>query len=103
MGAPPRVSVVAPTYNRRHGLEAFVEPLLREPGLHELVMAVDGSADGSVEWLRERAEHDPRLKVLGLSNRGAGPARQAGIEAASGEVILLLDDDVIIEPGLVLG
>ena len=99
----PSVSAVAPTYNRRHGLPEFVEPLLREDGLHELVMAVDGSRDGSAEWLRERAAADPRLKVLELPNRGAGPARQAGIEAAAGEVILLLDDDVIIEPGLVIG
>jgi glycosyltransferase involved in cell wall biosynthesis len=99
----PRVSVVAPTYKRRDGLEAFVEPVLREPHLHELVMAVDGSDDGSVEWLRERALHEPRLKVLDLVNRGAGPTRQAGIEAATGEVILLLDDDVIAQPGLVAG
>jgi glycosyltransferase involved in cell wall biosynthesis len=103
MAGSPRVSVVAPTYNRRHGLEAFVEPLLREPGLHELVMAVDGSTDGSVEWLQERSRRDARLKVLSLPNRGAGPARQAGIEAATGEVVLLLDDDVIAEPGLVAG
>jgi glycosyltransferase involved in cell wall biosynthesis len=99
----PRVSVVAPTYQRRHGLPRFVEPLLAEPDLFELVVAVDGSTDGSVEWLRERAAKDPRLKVLPLRNGGAGPARQAGIEAATGEVVVLLDDDVIAEPGLVPG
>src|SRR3954454_24236279 len=103
MAGSPRVSVVAPTYTRRHGLEAWVEPLLREPGLHELVVAVDGSTDGSVEWLQERSRLDPPLKVLSRPNRGAGPARQAGIEAATGEVVLLLDDDVIAEPGLVAG
>jgi glycosyltransferase involved in cell wall biosynthesis len=103
MAALPTISVVAPTYNRRHGLEAFVEPILREPGLHELVMAVDGSTDGSVEWLRDRAARDGRLKVLALANGGAGPARQAGIEAATGDVVLLLDDDVIADPGLVAG
>lgn len=101
--AAPTVSVVAPTYNRRDGLAAFVDPLLREPGLLELVMAVDGATDGSVEWLRERAAEDPRIVVLDLPNRGAGPARQAGIEAARGDVVLLLDDDVIASPGLVAG
>jgi glycosyltransferase involved in cell wall biosynthesis len=99
----PRLSVVAPTYKRRDALPGFVEPLLREPGLHELVMAVDGSGDGSVEWLRERAASDPRLKVLDLPNRGAGATRQAGVEAATGDIVLLMDDDVIAEPGLVLG
>ena len=97
------VSVVAPTYNRRAGLPAFIEPILREPGLTELVMAVDGSPDDSVAWLRERARTDERIVVLDLPNGGAGSARQAGIEAATGDVVVLLDDDVIISPGLVAG
>lgn len=99
----PRVSVVAPTYRRREALRDFVEPLLAEERLFELVIAVDGSGDGSVEWLQDRAERDGRVKPLDLPNRGAGPARQAGIEAAAGEVVILLDDDVIARPGLVAG
>ena len=99
----PSVSVVAPTFRRRAGLPAFVEPLLREPALDELVIAVDGSDDGSLEWLRERAGRDSRLVVLDLPNRGAGAARQAGVEAATGDVVVLLDDDVIAAPGLVAG
>lgn len=92
---PPTISVVAPTYRRRARLARFVDAVLSDPGVHELVMAVDGGEDGSVEWLRERASTDPRLVVLDLLNGGSAAARQAGIEAASGEVVLLLDDDVI--------
>ena len=99
----PTVSVVAPTFRRRDGLPAFVGPLLRESALTELVIAVDGSQDGSVEWLRDRARDDPRIVVLDLPNGGAGRARQAGVEAAGGDVVVLLDDDVIISPGLVAG
>jgi Glycosyl transferase family 2 len=99
----PQVSVVAPTYRRIEGLPRFVEPLLGEPELYELVMAVDGSEDGSVEWLEARRAQDNRLVVLDLPNRGAGATRQAGIEAATGEVVLLLDDDVIAAPRLVAG
>jgi glycosyltransferase involved in cell wall biosynthesis len=102
-GRLPTISVVAPTYNRRAALPAFVEALLREPGLHELVIAVDGSDDGSAEWCEERARDDPRLRVLRLPNRGAGATRQAGAEAATGDVVLLMDDDVIPDPGLVMG
>src|SRR4051794_17654841 len=97
------VSVVAPTYRRRDALPRFVEPLLAQDDLHELVVAVDGSADGSVEWLEERGQRDRRLVVVDLPNRGAGPTRQAGIEAATGDVVLLLDDDVIAAPGLAAG
>jgi glycosyltransferase involved in cell wall biosynthesis len=98
----PSVSVVAPTYRRRDALPGFLEPVLREAA-DEVVIAVDGSDDGSVEWLRERARDDGRLVVLDLPNGGAGAARQAGLEAATGDVVVLLDDDVIVSPGLVAG
>jgi glycosyltransferase involved in cell wall biosynthesis len=99
----PSLSVVAPTYQRRGALPRFLRPLLADPAVSELVLAVDGSTDGSVEWLREQARADPRIVVLDLPNRGAAAARQAGIEAATGEVVLLLDDDVIAAPGLAGG
>jgi GT2 family glycosyltransferase len=98
-----RISAVVPTFGRRHLLPAVVEPLLAEPELHELVVAVDGSADGSLEWLRARAAADPRLVALALPNRGSAAARDAGVRRASGEVVLLLDDDVVAGPGLVGG
>lgn len=98
----PSVSVVAPTYERVHGLPRFLDAILREPAA-EVVIAVDGSRDGSVEWLRERARADERLVVLDLPHQGAGAARQAGLEAATSDVVLLLDDDVIASPGLVEG
>lgn len=102
-GARLHVSVVAPTYKRRAALPGFIEPILAQSEADEVVIAVDGSDDGSVEWLRDRARSDERLVVLDLPNGGAGAARQAGLEAASGDVIVLLDDDVIASPGLIAG
>jgi glycosyltransferase involved in cell wall biosynthesis len=99
----PSLSVVVPTYQRRGSLPRFLEPLLADPAVSELVLAVDGSTDGTLEWLRERAHADPRIVVLDLPNRGAAAARQAGIEAASSEIVLLLDDDVIAAPELASG
>jgi GT2 family glycosyltransferase len=101
--SPPTVSVVVPTYQRRSELPRFVAALLDDPAVFELVMAVDGSTDGTVEWLHEQARSDPRIVVLDLPNRGAGVARQAGIEAARGEVVLLMDHDVVAGPGLAAG
>jgi glycosyltransferase involved in cell wall biosynthesis len=95
------VSVVAPTHQRRAGIPAFVEAVLADPTVFELVVAVDGSTDGTAEWLAERARSDPRLVPLELANRGTNAARAAGIEAARGEIVLLMDDDVIAGPGLV--
>jgi GT2 family glycosyltransferase len=99
----PTVSVVMPTYNRRALLPRVIEPLLSDGGASEVVVVVDGCVDGSLEWLRSRAERDGRLRPLFISNRGENGARLAGIEAARGEVVLMLDDDVAAAPGLVCG
>ena len=103
MSATPTVSVIVPTYQRRESLREVIEPLLADPALHELVVAVDGSTDRTAEWLEQRRSRDPRLTVLRLDNRGVSAARQAGLEAATGDLVLFLDDDVVPVPGLVAG
>jgi glycosyltransferase involved in cell wall biosynthesis len=99
----PTVSVVMPTYRRRHVLAHVLAPLLADPVASEIVVVVDGSRDGSYELLVDLAAGDPRLKPHLIENRGKEGARQAGVERASGEVVLLLDDDVLAAPGLVGG
>ena len=101
--ALPTVSVVVPTYRRRDNLRAVVTPLLADPALHELVVVVDGCDDGSFELLEEIAATDARLRPVMTENQGGALARQTGVELATGEVVLLLDDDVVAGPGLVTG
>jgi glycosyltransferase involved in cell wall biosynthesis len=96
-------SVVIPTYNRRRMLEPLLRPLLSDDAVAEVVVVVDGCRDGSIELLRAMADEKPRLVPLFVENRGENGARQAGVEAASSEVVLLLDDDVVAEPGLAEG
>jgi DNA-binding MarR family transcriptional regulator len=90
----PSVSVVMPTFNRRRLLPGVVEPLLADDAAAEVIVVVDGCDDGSYEWLVERAGASPQLRPLGIENRGENGARAAGIRAAQGEVVLLLDDDM---------
>jgi glycosyltransferase involved in cell wall biosynthesis len=99
----PTVSVVVPTYQRRDRLPPLVDAILADPAVHEAVVVVDGSTDGSIEYLRERAAGDERLIPVLTPNRGDVAARRAGIERASGEVVLMIDDDVIPAPGLAAG
>src|SRR5688572_28355320 len=99
----PTVSVVVPTHRRRERLPATVEPLLDDPSTSEVVVVVDGSADGSYEWVRHRAAAEPRLRALRTPGIGPAAARAAGVRAASGAVVLLVDDDVVAAPGLVSG
>jgi glycosyltransferase involved in cell wall biosynthesis len=101
--ARPTVSAVMSTYNRRELLPLVVPPLLADEGLDELVVIVDGSRDGSFELLEELRAGDARLKSFLIENRGKEGARQEGVERATGEVVVLLDDDVLAGPGLVSG
>ncbi len=100
---PPTVSVVIPTYNRRNLLPRVLAPLLAEPDAHEVLVVVDGGDDGSFELLTEMASGDARLRAVQIENRGMGGARLAGAQRATGEVVLLIDDDVVLAPGVVAG
>jgi glycosyltransferase involved in cell wall biosynthesis len=100
---PPSISVVIPTFNRCRYLHGTLAPLLAEPDALEVVVVVDGSQDGSYELLAEMAREDPRVRPVLIENRGMTEARLAGARAAEGEIVLLLDDDVRLEPGVVRG
>jgi len=97
----PTVSVVVPTYQRRERLAGLIEPILADPATTELIVVVDGSTDGSIEFLRERAREAPALVPVLVENRGEAGARLEGVRRARGELIVLLDDDVVPAPDLV--
>ena len=94
-------SVVMPTYQRRALLPTLLPPLLRDPGLDECVVVVDGARDGSLEFLQGLAREDSRVVPVFVENRGADHARAAGVRRASGDIVVLLDDDVEAHAGLV--
>jgi GT2 family glycosyltransferase len=98
------LSVVVPTRERRSLLPDVLAPLLSDSRVDQIVVVVDGSTDGSLEWLREKAVTEPRLLTLGLARRGgAQVARAQGLDRATGDVVLFIDDDVIAGPGLGAG
>jgi glycosyltransferase involved in cell wall biosynthesis len=97
----PTVSVVVPTYERRERLAGLIEPILADPATTELIVVVDGSTDGSIELLRERARESPKLVPVLVENRGEAGARLEGVRRARGELVVLLDDDVVPDAGLV--
>lgn len=70
------------------------------PGGLEVIAVDDGSLDGSGALLDERAARDPRLRVLHLPEPGGpGPARNAGLAAASGSYAWFVDGDDRLAPG----
>lgn len=98
-----RLSVLIPTHNRAAQLATTLAPLLHDEAIHELLVVDDRSTDGTVDLLTRLASTSPRLRILRSEGAGKGDADQAGLAAATGDVVLLLDDDVVAAPGLAAG
>jgi len=98
----PTVSVVIPTHKRPERLSMLLDALESEPAA-EIIIVVNGGPDRSRELLEERARRDPRLKLAFIPRPSKTGALKRGVEMATGEIVLTLDDDVIPAPGLVGG
>jgi GT2 family glycosyltransferase len=97
----PTLSVVIPTFQRRAALARLLgalEAQTLDAKDYEVVVAVDGSTDGTVEMLADRPT-PYTLRWVHQANRGRAAACNRGIAAALGEVVLILDDDMQPEPG----
>jgi glycosyltransferase involved in cell wall biosynthesis len=92
--------VTIATRGREGNLARIVTTLLIDPATYELVVVVDG-CDVPKPRLPDAAEHDGRLRCIQIDRGGSQGARQAGLEAATGDVVLFLDDDVMPSHGLV--
>ena len=97
----PTVSVVVPTYKRVTQLETCARALLADPATTEVVVAIDGSGDGSYELATRLGAEDSRVVVFEQSHAGTHAARTVAAQRATGEVVLLVDDDVVAGEGLV--
>lgn len=102
--APRSVTVIVPTRNRLGKIGALLERLLAEPDQYEIVVVDDASTDNTPQLLTRVAASDDRVvAVLNESPLGSSRARLAGARRASGDLLVLLDDDVAPAPGLARG
>ena len=94
----PLVSVVTPIYNAEAFIEASLRSVLAQdyPNI-EIVAVDDGSTDRTGEILRSLGE--PVWPLTLPNNRGPAAARNAGMAAASGRFVVLLDADDALQPG----
>ncbi len=104
--APPVVSLVVPCFNEEAVMEACHERLssvlgkLGQP--YEIVYVDDGSKDGTAEILARLHLNDPHVVVLRLSrNFGHQPAVSAGLDAANGNAVIIIDADLQDPPELI--
>ena len=96
----PVCSIIIPTRNCLNYLPTTLATIDLQARLDlEVVLVDDGSTDGTREWAHSRAQSSFALKVLETGGIGPGPARNAGVEAASAGLIAFLDADDQWWPG----
>lgn len=93
-----KVSVIVPVYNVKkylpRCLESIMEQTLRDL---EIICVDDGSTDGSGKMLEEYAARDGRIRVIHGRNAGYGAAMNAGLDAATGEYIGIVESDDCVQ------
>src|SRR5580704_3653730 len=95
----PQVTVMVPAYNEEAAIVQTVSSALAcdYPKLEVLVID-DGSKDRTAELVLANFAHDPRVRLIQQPNRGKPAALNHGLSEATGEVIVSIDGDTIIDP-----
>jgi glycosyltransferase involved in cell wall biosynthesis len=97
-----QVSVIIPNFNRADALKLTLSALAEQelkPDAYEVIIIDDGSTDESLEIV-ETAQVPFTLRLLRQANRGAGAARNRGVQQAQADFLVFLDSDMIASPDL---
>lgn len=95
-------SVIVPVYNDPDGLRTTIDSLLDQTATgYEVVIADNGSTDGTTEVAGNLAGRERVRHVREGAVQSSYAARNAGIEAAEGEILGFVDADMWVEPGYV--
>lgn len=97
-----KVSIIVPVYNEFRTLAEVLARIRRAPlpqgCSREIIVIDDGSTDGTGLILRQHADAGTVIAHHSGTNRGKGVAIRAGIELASGDIVLLQDGDLEYDP-----
>ena len=100
----PLVSVVIPTHNRAALLEASLSSLADQSvgrDAFEVVVVDDGSTDAT-PLVCDDFSGRLAMRYLAMDRAGIGAAKNAGVQAATGSILLFFDDDDVADPDLLL-
>ncbi len=107
MAGTTTITLVAPVYNERENVAEFVARASAALGQCEgtawnIVLVDDGSADDTAERVLALRETEPRLGLVRLSrNFGHQAALSAGLDAAAGDAVILIDADLQDPPEVI--
>ena len=95
------ISIIIPVYNVEKYLRECIDSLLNQTYQDfELICVDDGSTDESYKILEEYKNKDERFILIKQDNKGAGAARNRGLEVVKGDYIQFLDSDDYFEPNM---
>ena len=98
MNEMPLISVIVPIFNVKDYLRKCIDSILAQSYKKiEIILVDDGSTDESGEIADAYARKNKKIKIIHKQNGGLSSARNAGIEAASGEWIAFVDSDDYID------
>lgn len=106
-GPGDAVSVVIPTWNGRSLLEMSLPPLIAALRVHghaddEIVVVDNGSEDDTLAFLERLGQEAPELRWISLpTNEGFAGATNRGARDANNPVVIMLNNDMVVEPDFV--
>ena len=93
------VSVITPTFNRAYCLGRAIDSALGQTHQPvEVVVADDGSTDGTGDMIARVYGKDPRVRYVFQENRGVSAARNLGLATVRGDFVAFLDSDDVWKP-----
>ncbi len=96
-----KVSVILAIYNQQRYLRQCLDSILNQSLKNiEIICVNDGSDDRTADILEQYAGRDDRIVVINQENKGAGAARNAAMDLASGEYLSFLDSDDFFDKDL---
>ena len=94
------LTVIIPTYNRlpilTKCLRALENQHLSADNNYEVIVVDDGSTDNTLAYLAANKEELPHLKCLSQNHQGPAAARNLGVKAAQGDLIVFIDSDLVV-------
>ncbi len=101
-GAPPlpfKLSVIIPVYNECATISQIIEKVNRVAVPKEIIVVDDGSRDGTADILRHKlAGHEVSILHTSLVNLGKGASIRFGLEYVRGDIVLIQDADLELDP-----
>ncbi|HNC07913.1 MAG TPA: glycosyltransferase family 2 protein [Anaerolineales bacterium] len=93
-----KLSVIIPVYNEVESIQTILQRVIATGLVYEIIVVDDGSKDGTRDILKSLDGKDGIRTILHERNQGKGAAVRTGMNAATGEILLIQDADLEYDP-----